>query len=351
MALDYIGGNPGNYLLGRGKLYLKGEFGTTLTDGGWRDIGNCTAFTLTQESEKKEHLSYLTGVKTIDLEVAVSTKVTIAFTIDEVQNLLNQAPFLSGVATGYGAVGSNSGITIASLGTMPALFNAACVDSDNVSASGWVAGGPVQPGTINYLRAAGTTALGFWYDLELAFAVTAGPIAGGTWRAYGFETQANQPIQVEKNPSGGGRVAGSGTALTEGTDYEIDRAMGRVRLLPGANFAPATDLLLVSWAKPTVDRHPPGGLQGLDTTLNIIKPLTSTGITVGLKFVLDNPNNNLKTEYELFAIKLSPDGDLALLGDDWGSMAFTGVASTIASPPINASPYGRISGLGANPTA
>ena len=349
MALDYIGGNPGNYLLGRGKLYLKGEFGTTLTDGGWRDIGNCTAFTLTQESEKKEHLSYLTGVKTIDLEVAVSTKVTIAFTIDEVQNLLNQAPFLSGVATGYGALGSNSGITISGLGTMPALFNAACVDSDNTSASGWVAGGPVQPGTINYLRAAGTTGIGFWYDLELAFAVTTGPIDGGTWRAYGFETQASQPILVEKNPSG--RTAGSGTALTEGTHYEIDRAMGRIRLLPGASSAPATDVLRVAWAKPSVDRHPPGGLQGLDTTLNIIKPLTSTGITVGLKFVLDNPNNNLKTEYELFAIKLSPDGELALLGDDWGSMAFTGVASTIASPPINASPYGRISGLGANPTA
>lgn len=349
MALDYIGGNPGNYLLGRGKLYLKGEFGTTLTDGGWRDIGNCTAFTLTQESEKKEHLSYLTGVKTIDLEVAVSTKVTIAFTIDEVQNLLNQAPFLSGVATGYGALGNNSGITISGLGTMPALFNAACVDSDNTSASGWVAGGPVQPATINYLRAAGTTGLGFWYDLELAFAVTAGPIDGGTWRAYGFETQASQPIRVEKNPTG--RTATSGTVLIEGTDYEIDRAMGRIRLLPGAAFAPATDVLLVSWAKPTVDRHPPGGLQGLDTTLNIIKPLTSTGITVGLKFVLDNPNNNLKTEYELFAIKLTPDGDLALLGDDWGSMAFTGVASTVANYPISASPYGRISGLGANPTA
>ena len=346
MALDYIGGNPGNYLLGRGKLYLKGEFGTTLTDGGWRDIGNCTAFTLTQESEKKEHLSYLTGVKTIDLEVAVSTKVTIAFTIDEVQNLLNQAPFLSGVATGYNAVGGNTGITIAGVGTMPALFNAACVDSDDTAA--WALGGPVQSGTINYHRAAGNTALGFWYDLELPFMVTTGSIAGGTWRAYGFETQASQPILVEKNPSG--RTAGSGTALTEGTHYEIDRAMGRIRLLPGASFAPATDVLLVSWAKPTVDRHPPGNLQGLDTTLNIIKPLTSTGITVGLKFVLDNPNNNLKTEYELFAIKLSPDGELALLGDDWGSMAFTGVASTIASPPIGASPYGRISGLGAYPS-
>lgn len=347
MALDYIGGNPGNYLLGRGKLYLKAEFGLTLTDGGWRDIGNCTAFTLTQESEKKEHLSYLTGVKTVDLEVAVSTKVTIGFTIDEVQNLLNQAPFLNGVATGYGAVGSNTGITIAGVGTMPALFNAACVDSDDTAA--WALGGPVQAATINYLRAAGTTGVGFWYDLELPFKVTTGSIDGGTWRAYGFEPQATQAILVEKNPSG--RTAGSGTAMTEGTHYEIDRAMGRIRILDGAFFAAATDVLLVSWAKPSVDRHTPGGLQGLDTTLNMIKPLVSTGITVGLKFVLDNPNNNLKTEYELFAIKLTPDGDLALLGDDWGSMAFTGVASTVASYPIGASPYGRISGLTAYPSA
>lgn len=334
---DLLGGTPANYVLGRGKLYLKGEFATTATDAGWRDVGNATAFTVTQESEKKEHLSYLSGVKTVDLEVAVSSKVSIGFTLDEVQNLFNQAPFLSGTATGSGTFGSNTGITIAGIGTLSALFNAAAIDSDDTAA--WALGGPVQAGTINYVRAAGTTAIGIWYDIEMPFMVTTGSISGGTWRAYNFDS--TQTITVRKN--GTGRTDAGGTVLTSGTDYEIDKAMGRIRLLNSATFTPSTDTLTVAWTKPSVDRHLGGELQGLDHGLGIVKPLTSSGLTVAVKFVLDNPNNNQKTEYEFFKVKLTPDGELALVGDDWGSMSFTGVLSTIDNPPIGASNYGRVS--------
>jgi hypothetical protein len=315
--LDYIGGTPGNYTLGRGKLYLQGEIsGHPL---GWRDLGNCTSFTLTQESEKKEHLSFLTGIKTVDLEVAVSTKVTCSFTIDEVGNMLNLAPFLSGDAAGGLAAPS-----------FASSFNAAACASNDIAGAGWGGVGPVTPGLENYWLPGGVTA-GVWYDLNLDFA-----FGTGVWRAVNFDS--TQTITVRQNEAN--RTTSATGALTEGTHYELDRKMGRIRFTAGT-----TQSIQVRWTAPAVNRHYGlATLQGQDVDLAIVKPLTNSGLTLALKFIGENPSNGLFTEYEFFKVKLSPDGDLALIGDDWGAMSFTGVLSTIASPPnaLGCSPYGRV---------
>lgn len=320
--IDYVGGTPGNYALGRGKLFLQGEIAGHLL--AWRDVGNCNAFTLTQESEKKEHQSFLTGIKTVDLEVAVSTKVTCSFTLDEVGNLLNLAPFLSGTVTGKNV--SPSYVSI---------LNAAACASDDVNNATWNAGfgggsnkGPVTLGAENFWIPSSTGYIGnMWYDLELSF--TQG---FGTWRAVNFDS--TQTIQVRRGEAS--RVSTGTSALVEGVDYELDRKMGRIRMFTG-NLAQS---LQVKWTAPSVPRHTL--LPGQDDALAIVKPLTNSGLTLALKFIGENPSNGLFTEHEYFKVKLSPDGDLALIGDDWGAMSFTGVLSTIASPPAGASPYGRI---------
>lgn len=318
--IDYIGGTPGNYALGRGKIYLQGEIaGHPL---GWRDLGNCTAFTLTQESEKKEHQSWLTGIKTVDLEVAISTKVTISFTLDEVGNLLNLAPFLSGDAAGGLAAPS-----------FASSFNAAACASDDTANATWPASvGPVTSGLQNFwLPSSPGYLAGVWYDLSLDFAY-----GTGVWRAVNFDS--TQTFVVRRNATG--RNVADGTVLVEGTDFELDRKMGRIRMTAGA-----AQTLQVKWTEPAVDRHYGGAtLQGMDVDLGIVKPLTNSGLTLGLKFIGENPNNGLFTEHEYFKVKLSPDGDLALIGDDWGAMSFTGVLSTISNPPnsLGCSPYGRV---------
>lgn len=314
--LDYIGGTPGNYALGRGKLFLQGEIaGHPL---GWRDLGNCTAFTLTQESEKKEHLSFLTGIKTVDLEVPVSTKVTVSFTLDEVGNMLNLAPFLSGDASGFFAAP-----------TYLALLNAAACASDDTANGTWVGAGPVAAGLQNYWLPTGVLP-GLWYDLELTFGASQ-----GTWRAVNFDS--TQTFTVRRGEAT--RITSVSAPLVEGTDFELDRKMGRIRFTVGGSPS-----IQVRWTAPAVNRHGIGGatLQGQDVDLAIVKPLTNSGLTLGLKFIGENPTNGLFTEHEYFKVKLSPDGDLALIGDDWGAMSFTGVLSTVPSPPAGASPYGRI---------
>lgn len=315
--IDYIGGTPGNYALGRGKIYLQGEIaGHPL---GWRDLGNCTAFTLTQESEKKEHQSWLTGIKTVDLEVAISTKVTISFTLDEVGNLLNLAPFLSGDVGGGLAAPS-----------FASSFNAAACASDHINSAAWGGTGPVSPGLENYWIPSGVSA-GVWYDLNLDFA-----FGTGVWRAVNFDS--TQTITVRRNEAD--RTASLTSPLVEGTDYELDKKMGRIRFTAGTNQS-----IQVKWTAPAVNRHYGlATLPGQDVDLGIVKPLTNSGLTLGLKFIGENPNNGLFTEHEYFKVKLSPDGDLALIGDDWGAMSFTGVLSTISNPPnvLGCSPYGRV---------
>lgn len=321
-GIDFIGGNPGNYVLGRGKVYLQGE--SALQPKGWRDIGNCTAFTVNQESEKKEHQSFLTGVKTVDLEVAVSTKVNISFTLDEVANFLNLAMFFNGEAVGLPVLGN--------------IINAANVDSESVADAAWGGVGPVHATTQNWQSL--EVRRGMWYDLELKFSANVLAIVGGDiFRAYNFAS--NQVFEVRKNPTT--RTANDGTLLVEGTDYELDRKEGRIRLISGIVWNDSTDLLRVGWSRPTDPA--PGNPAGVDLYLDYVKILTKSSTPVAVKFVLENPNDSNKhTEFEFFKVNLNPEGDFAGIGDDWASMSFTGVASSIASPPVMASPYGRITG-------
>lgn len=322
-GIDLIGGRPGNYVLGRGKVLAQGEFAGALT--GWRDVGNVTAFTVSQESETKEHQSFLTGIKTIDLEIALSTKVNISFTMDEASNFYNLAQFFSGTVTGYASDPTN---------LSNALLNAAACRSDDTANAGWAGSvGPIASGSENVVFSAGTVDQGLWYDLSLTFA-----LGLGTWRAYNLDS--TQTITVKKNPTG--RDETTGTTMAEGVDYEIDKKMGRIRVI-AASWNNLSDVLLVHWTAPSVDRHPVGALPGQDAKLEQIKMLTNSGVTVALKFIQVNPNDSdHPIEFEFFKVKLRPSGDWGGISDEWATISVEGAASSIANPPAGASPYGRI---------
>lgn len=70
--------NTGNYTLGKGILTFKRD-----GDSLYRDLGNCTEFTLEMEVETLEHFSSRYGVNVKDLEVVTQTSGTLAFTLDE----------------------------------------------------------------------------------------------------------------------------------------------------------------------------------------------------------------------------------------------------------------------------
>ena len=322
------GGEAKNYSLGRGKLYIQGDVTGIAPNapsaamaevGGWRDVGNVTNFTLSQESETKEHRSNLSGIQTIDLELAVSQKMSIAFTTDEL-SVHNLARFLSGELINY-----RQGI---------AVYNAAAIASDNSTYVGL--GMPehfyIDTNTTDNVH-------NVWIDLYLEFPALLNP--QGKVSAIDFESQALQPILVRKAATN--RDGTGGTTLTEGTHYEVDRKFGRIRFTAAAGGLAAGDTIQVEWAAPTVNKAPIGGVPGSDDSLSTISLLTTSGKTVALKFISENPNNaDVQARLELWKVKLRPEGELAEIGDDWSQLSFTGSLESIASPPQGGSPYGRL---------
>ena len=328
-GFDSRGGQPLNYTLGRGKLYLADDSSKTTGLGTgtaansqrvWRDVGNVTAFTVTQESETKEHKSSLQGLQVIDLEVAVSQKMTLAFTVDEL-NANNIARFLSGQYVGLDNDTGTSG-----------LVNGAAVASANASVITTAADRNFFVDTDATDRVHDV-----WYDLTLTLlGVTNAPCVD-------FEAQATQAITVSKNATDN-LGAGTPTTLVAGTHYEIDRKMGRIRFIDaGAGGLVAGNTFLVSWAAPTTAKS---ATPGLDDSLWVVKPLTTSGISVGLKFILENANDgDHQTAYEFWQVKVKPDGELAGIGDDWATLNFTGVVESVAAPgrPYG-SEFGRVIG-------
>ncbi len=320
MKLDTRGGSPATYLLGRGKLYIGGDVnrynGATpiaASHQNWRDVGNVTNFTITQESETKEHRSSLKGVQTIDLEVPVSQKMIVTFSLDEL-NLHNLTRFFSG------------DLLAGSLNY--ALFNASCIDSTTLIAG--VTGDP------NFFvdTTVDEAVHDLWYDLELTTISYA-----GTYRAIDFQPNASQAIVVRKQATT--RSASDGTVLTEGTHYEIDRKMGRIRFYNVAGGLTAGDTFQVRWAAPTGDATK-NTTFGTDSKLYMIKLLTTSGISVPVKFISENPNNgDIQAALELFRVKLKPDGEFSGIGDDWAALTFTGALESVTNPPPGSSEYGR----------
>lgn len=314
MAFSARGGDNTKYVLGRGKLYLQGDVKRSGTASSspvpWRDIGNVTAFAIAQESETKDHRSFLSGIAVIDKQVPISQKMTISFTTDEAANMLNLAHFLSGDLENDG------------MGFGPTVFNPVALASDFLP-------GVVVMAEHFFVDTATTDHIyDLWYDITLN-------IAGfGETRCYDFAPA--QTVLVEKQNA---NRTSAGTALTAGTHYELDRKMGRVRFFNVAGGITRNDTFRVSWAA-SADATK---ANGFDTLLNRIKILTKSGLTVGVKFVQENPNNSdNQTEYGFHRVQLKPEGEFSGIGDDWAGLGFSGAVEAITSPPQGTSIYGWV---------
>ena len=323
-GFDTRGGKPSNYVLGRGKLYLSGDISRTTnlaspateSNRVWRDLGNVTGFTVTQESETKEHRSSLQGLQVVDLEVPVSQKMSLGFVLDEV-NANNMARFMSGTYVGADNDNNATG----------GLLNGARLDS----------GHAVFSGAENFYIDTATTdqVWDVWYDIEMT-------ASGITYPCIDFEPQGTgtdeQDIDVWLTPTARTATTG-GTELVEGTHYELDRKMGRIRFFDVSGSIARGDDFIVVWTAQE------GATSLVDLDLFAIQPLTTSGVTVRVKFIQENANDgDIPIAMEFWQVKLKPDGEYAGIGDDWAQLAFTGVVESVSTPDTYGSPYGRLLG-------
>jgi len=279
---------PNDYIIGRGIIFF-----ASVNAAGFplefRDLGNAPEFSATLETEKLEHQSSRAGLKVTDKEVVVAISASISFTVDEI-NLDNLALWFSGDTTSF----SQSATPV--------------VGVENVVLS---------------LAKAGVaeSALGKWYLLYVRADMSSGTAYPGTSAEVRMYNIADAGFAAEKTGS---------TALTEGTDYQVDRIMGRIFLYDTtanrAEFPLGTETLDVDWTP-------------VAQTIEEVAGLTVSEISGALQFIQKNAaNNSVQTEYQFHSVTLSPEGDLAMLGDEFSTMQFTGKAeareAVDASAPV-----------------
>lgn len=109
-------------------------------------------------------------------------------------------------------------------------------------------------------------------------------------------------VTAEKDPSG------TPAAVTAAGNFEIDEVLGRIYILPNAaNLADDDEVEF------TFDTD-------ASTRAQVVS--SSQSIYGALRFVADNPKG-VNRDYYFPYVKLAPDGDYNLKGDDWQQMGFT----------------------------
>lgn len=102
--------------------------------------------------------------------------------------------------------------------------------------------------------------------------------------------------------------AGFATLVNAANNYEVDEELGRIYVLPGSTDIPAGTPIQVTYDVAASTRE------------QIVSK--SQAIYGALRFVSDNPKGKNR-DYYMPYVKLSPDGDYNLKGDDWQNMGFT----------------------------
>lgn len=99
------------------------------------------------------------------------------------------------------------------------------------------------------------------------------------------------------------------TVLVSNTDYTLDAALGRIKILESSATVSDADAI-------TADYTPVVNTRDRITTNN------ATSLTGSLRFISFNPKGTQRDFY-IPAITLRPTGDFALKGDDWQAAGFS----------------------------
>lgn len=231
-----------NYTLGRGKVHFARFKPGTKDPDGFFYIGNTPEFSLTIESNSLDHYSSDFGIREKDESVPLEVNRTGSLTTDNIDPK-NVALFF---------FGDDSVITTA----------AAAGQSETISA-------------IN---------AGHSYKLGSSSANPAG--------VFGLDTAT--PVTCATNPGG--------TALVEGTDFEVDYENGIITFIEGSAVATTGADIDVNYAIAANSRS------------RVISG--SEPVEGAMMYVTKNPKGDDSVIY-LPYVKIAPNGDYALKGDDW----------------------------------
>ncbi len=251
---------PEDYVLGRGAMYLSDIDTTTQLPTGWRFVGNVPNMTLTVTEENLDHYQSYESTKERDKRVTLQKEIDLGWGFDEI-NDENLASFLSGTMHEF---------------TNPAVAG--------VTSFTWVAAGKIVP-------------LVQYYELTDA---NGNPCYGVTAANIALATTNASPVTLVLN-----------------TDYTVDEKAGLIRFLNSAAIQAAVTategITLVLTADATA------------VNMDEVRALSIDQHYQAMLFNAVNPvNEGEMTCFKFHKVKISADGDMPLISDDWQVMPMSG---------------------------
>lgn len=342
---------PNNYTIGRGKLYFDQFADGTTTRTGERYLGNSPEFSLNQSSEDLDHYSSDEGIRVKDASVTLSQENGGSFTLDSIspENMamwflgnkgtvvIASATGLTKVAVvtrgtyvqlgettaapqGHGGVTNiviNSPTGVKATGAYTITANPAANDTVVIGGSTitWKASGAVGAQVnIGADITASAAALAAYINANsVALGVTATSALGVvTLKANvgGVAGNAITTTEVGTNTAfGAATLTGGATGpIAALNNWEVDLTTGRLKILDTAVDVADGDTLTITY----------------DTAAQTLSQVIAKGLSIygALRFISANPVGK-KTDYFFPYVKITPDGDFNLKGDDWQSLGFT----------------------------
>ena len=316
--MSFFAPNVENYTLGKGVPYFARQISPGVFDAE-RDLGNAPTFTINVDIETLEHFSSRSGINRKDLEIISQISPNVSFTLDEINADNLELIFLGTSVEDIQAAADPFLVTLTAVVEDPAegeRFYDLGHRKVGVTALTYTApSGPFTAGeTITGAPSGATAVMIEEHVVGSAMhinTIVGGPFASGdtlsgsisletaTFAAQVFDT--SEMVVLE-----------GATRLVKGTDYIIDSNVGRIRTLsPGANMVGPYPTTL------TVE----GNAEA--STVTVIRGYVDTQIEGFMRFVSDNEvGTNL--EAKMWRVKLQPDGEVAMIGDDWSTLTFTG---------------------------
>ncbi len=158
-----------------------------------------------------------------------------------------------------------------------------------------IAGFSIQTVTTNIIQ-------GNWYDIQ----------AGGSSGERAYDTLATD-VTVEDGAMG---------AAVKDTDYVLDEKMGRIQVIEGSAVLTDAGTMKLTLAA-----------EAGAAVVEEVQGLTGGQVLVAVKFIAENPaSSNKQREYQFHSVTLASEGDVALIGDEFATMGFSGAveSNTIA---------------------
>lgn len=336
-----------NYVVGRGRLFF-GQFKPNTRDPrGQLYFGNTPALSLSQSEDTLDHYSSEGGVRVKDASVSLQNDSSGSFQCDNI-SLENLALWFRGFTTTNIEAGSAS-----ATGTIT-FSTAVPVDGDSVTINGqeitFVDEDPVglQVEIAGTIAAQATALANFINDLTSTLGVTATANAAVVTITANTPGAGGNAITLVKNAATPANITVSGATLAGGTSTteeigNVERGrwyqLGKTDDLPqgvrrigsvvitgvdAASYtvdADAGRIYIKPEAEDIVDGDDLEVAYGIRAGVDDIVIARSDVIEGEMQFVANNAAG-LNSDYFWPYVKLSPDGDFSLKGDEWQAMTF-----------------------------